>query len=211
MYEPRHGSGAYNRKITMYNKDNPIKLGIRLPPPFIYRVVTVNGAEHVDLDFRKPETEEEADIVRTNALGVPMRMPLEVKADGGDWWLLPIEPIISVVGKNIVVKRNVSKGRTRGSIKEKWSQDDYQITIEGILINYDKDAYPEEDVKRLRSLCEGARLKVRCKLFELFSIDYIVVENFEFPMTSGIQNQGYRISAVSDDVYKLLLKRSDLT
>lgn len=194
----------------MQNKDNPIKMGIRLPPPFIYRVTTVNGAELVDLDFTMPETEAEADVVRTNSLGVPMRMPLELKADGGDWWLLPVEPLISVVGKNRIVKRNVAKGRTRGSIKEKWTQDDYSISIEGVLINYDQDAYPKEDVKRLRQLCEGARLKVRCKLFELFSIDYIVVENFEFPMTAGIQNQGYRISAVSDDVYKLLLKRSDL-
>lgn len=194
----------------MQNKDNPTKMGIRLPPPFIYRVTTVNGAELVDLDFTIPETEAEADVVRTNALGVPMRMPLEVKADGGDWWLLPVEPLISVVGKNRIVKRNVAKGRTRGSIKEKWTQDDYSISIEGVLINYDQDAYPAEDVKRLRQLCEGARMKVRCKLFELFSIDYIVVENFEFPMTAGIQNQGYRISAVSDDVYKLLLKRSDL-
>lgn len=188
----------------------PIKTGIRLPPPFIYRVVTAGGSERADIDFRMPETEEEADVVRTNALGVPMQMPLEMKADGGDWWMLPVEPLITVVGKNIIVKRNVAKGKTRGSIKEKWTQDDYQVSIEGILINYNENAYPEEDVKKLRTLCEGARVKVRCKLFEVFSIDYIVIEDFSFPFTSNIQNQSYTISAVSDDVYKLLLTRSDL-
>lgn len=113
-------------------------------------------------------------------------------------------------GENIIVKRQVSKGKIRGSIKERWTQDDYQIKIEGALINLTQNDYPRKDVQKLKSICESAKLKVRCPLFELYSINQIVVESYEFPFTAGVQNQAYSISAYSDDTYKLLLKRSDL-
>lgn len=47
-------------------------------------------------------------------------------------------------------------------------------------------------------------------IFELFSIDRLVIESFDFPFTSGPGNQAYTIGAVSDDIYKLLLREEDL-
>lgn len=153
--------------------------------------------------------EELSEIIRTNALGIPMIMPMELKADGdSDWWLLPYEPIISINGKNVIVKKQISKGKVRGSIKERWTQDDYSISISGILIG--ESSYPADDVRKLRRMCESAKLQVSCPLLEVFSISQIVVESFDFPFTSGPQNQAYSISAVSDDMYKLLLKKEDL-
>lgn len=152
--------------------------------------------------------EELSEIIRTNALGIPMTMPMELKADGdSDWWLLPYEPIISIGGKNVIVKKQISKGKVRGSIKERWTQDDYSISISGILIG---ESYPADDVRKLRRMCESAKLQVSCPLLEVFSISQIVVESFDFPFTSGPQYQAYSISAVSDDMYKLLLKKEDL-
>ena len=153
--------------------------------------------------------EELSEIIRTNALGIPMTLPMELKSDGdSDWWLLPYEPIISINGKNVIVKKQISKGKVRGSIKERWTQDDYSISISGILIG--ESSYPAEDVRKLRRMCESAKLQVSCPLLEVFSISQIVVESFDFPFTSGPQNQAYSISAVSDDMYKLLLKKEDL-
>ena len=45
---------------------------------------------------------------------------------------------------------------------------------------------------------------------ELFSINQIVVEDWNIPFTAGQANQAYTINAVSDDIYKLLLRREDL-
>lgn len=162
-------------------------------------------------DLKSLSDEELTDQIRANALGVPMRFPLEIRADGGEWWLLPFEPLISLTGQNVIIRRQVSKGKVRGSIKERWTQDDYQVSIEGILMNTDSKDYPSADVQKLRRACEAARWQVRCPIFEIFSINQIVVSSFDFPFTSGGGNQSYKISAYSDDVYKLLLRRQDLT
>ena len=77
-------------------------------------------------------------------------------------------------------------------------------------MNVEAVAYPENDVRKLRSMCESAKLQVSCPLLEIFSVSRIVVESFSFPFTAGVQNQAYSINAVSDDIYKLLLKKEDL-
>ena len=152
--------------------------------------------------------EQLAAVIVSNAVGVPMTFPLYFKVEGGDWWLFPYEPQITLQGTNVIVKKPVSKGSVRGTIKERWTQGDYQVNISGILIG--RGAYPEEDVKRLRSFCEASRVLVKSPLLELFSINQVVIENWSIPHTSGRANQAYTISAVSDDIYRLLLRKEDL-
>lgn len=170
----------------------------------------IQNPENLEYDSVESLTAEQKEALATNMYGVPMILPLSMRLEGEDWWLLPIEPMVTISGKNVIVKKQVSKGSVRGSIKERWSQDDYSISIEGIFINPDGDGYPDEDVKELRRLCEAGKVEVMCPLFEIFSIDQIVIESFDFPFTSGPENQAYKIQAVSDDIYKLLLKREDL-
>ena len=69
-------------------------------------------------DMSDAELEE---VVRTNAIGVPMVMPLrfQLEESGAEEWLFPIEPMISLNGQNILVRRHVSKGTIKGSIKER--------------------------------------------------------------------------------------------
>ena len=152
--------------------------------------------------------EQLQDIVVANAIGVPMTFPLYLKVEGGDWWLLPYEPQITLQGTNIIVKKQVSKGSVRGTIKERWSQGDYQVNISGILIGTGE--YPSADVKRLRAFCEAGRVLVKSPLLELFSISQVVIESWNIPFTSGVANQAYSIAALSDDIYKLLLRKEDL-
>ena len=150
-----------------------------------------------------------AELLTTNARGVPMVFPLYFGLEGQPWWLLPYEPQVTIQGTNVLVKKQVSKGQVRGTIKERWSQGDYRVTISGILMG-EKGEYPEEDVKMLCSFCESGKILVKSPQMELFSITQIVVEDWSIPFTAGQANQAYTINAVSDDIYKLLLRREDL-
>ncbi len=151
------------------------------------------------------------EVVRTNALGVPMVMPLrfQLEQSGAKEWLFPYEPMISLTGQNILVRRHIAKGRIKGSIKERWCQDDYTVRIEGILMSRD-GKYPEEDVTMLKNFCEAGHVKALSPLLEIFGISKLAIESWEIPFTTGLTNQNYTITAYSDDIYKLLLRRSDL-
>lgn len=186
--------------------------GLKVPPYWLFNQTPVTEGDSSGYsELMKLSVEEMTEQILSNALGVTMRMPLEIKREGdSDYWLLPFEPLITITGKNIITKRQVSKGKIRGSIKERWTQDDYQITIDGVLINTESKNYPSDDVQKLRKYCEAAKWEVRSPLFEIFSIFQLVVENYDFPFTSGIMNQRYTLSCSSDDTYKLLLKKKDL-
>ena len=150
---------------------------------------------------------DEREAMRHNALGVPMIFPLSLRLpkSGESEWLLPLEPMITISGKQILVKRQVMKGKARGSVKERWTLDDYSVKIEGILIGQD-GRYPEDDVRQLRKMCEAGEVLATCPLLELYGISRLVIESWEVPHTSGEANQNYSLSCLSDDSYKLLLQ-----
>lgn len=182
-------------------------LGGKIPPYWLFRDTGIAQVPSEDYDaVRAMDDRELEDLVRTNALGIPMTMPLRLRVEeqGAEDWLLPLEPMISLTGKHVIKRRQVNKGLIRGSIKERWAQDDYDITIEGVLIGTD-GRYPEADVARLRNFCEAAAVTVLSPLLEVFGISRIVIESWDFPFTSGENNQNYSIKAYSDDIYKLLL------
>lgn len=181
---------------------------IKVPPYFSFLQKAAVRPDGDGYDLQLSEVQQQEAVA--NANGVPMQCPLWMRLEGEEWWLLPYEPIITINGKNVITKKQVAKGKVRGSIKERWSQDDYQISINGILMNPNRDGYPDKDVMALKRLCEAAKVQVMCPLFEIFSIDQIVIESFDFPFTSGPFNQAYTIGAVSDDIYKLLLREEDL-
>lgn len=185
-------------------------IGGKIPPYWLFRDTGLAQVESDDYDeIRAMSDEELEDLVRTNALGLPMSLPLSLKLEepsAQEWWL-PFEPMISLTGKNIIKRRQVNKGRIRGSIKERWSQDDYEITIEGVLIGTD-GKYPAADVGRLKNFCEAAAVIALNPLLEIFGISRLVIESWEMPFTGGTSNQNYSIKAYSDDIYKLLLEQS---
>lgn len=152
-----------------------------------------------------------ADVTHTNALGIPMVQPLRFCLDeqGAEEWLFPNEPMVSVSGGQAIVKRNVSKGSVRGTIKERWAQNDYSVTIEGLL-STDDGSYPSADVARLRTFCEAGYVRCLSPLLETFGITRLVIESWDIPFTAGSANQNFSISAVSDDIYKLILTAEDI-
>lgn len=195
----------------------------KVPPYWLFRENNFHGVnlgymsaaktipDSSGFDVETMSDTELEDVVRTNATGVPMVLPLrfQLEESGAQEWLFPMEPMISVNGQNILVRRNVSKGKIRGSIKERWTQDDYSVRIEGILMGMD-GKYPEADVAKLRSFCEAGHVKALNPLLEIFGISQLAIESWDIPFTSGTINQNYTIQAYSDDIYKLLLSRDDL-
>ena len=195
----------------------------KVPPYWLFRENNFHGVnlgymsaaktipDSSGFDVETMSDAELEDVVRTNATGVPMVLPLrfQLEESGAQEWLFPMEPMISVNGQNILVRRNVSKGKIRGSIKERWTQDDYSVRIEGILMGMD-GKYPEADVAKLRSFCEAGHVKALNPLLEIFGISQLAIESLDIPFTSGTINQNYTIQAYSDDIYKLLLSRDDL-
>lgn len=195
----------------------------KVPPYWLFRENNFHGVnlgymsaaktipDSSGFDVENMSDAELEDVVRTNATGVPMVLPLrfQLEESGAQEWLFPMEPMISVNGQNILVRRNVSKGKIRGSIKERWTQDDYSVRIEGILMGMD-GKYPETDVAKLRSFCEAGHVKALNPLLEIFGISQLAIESWDIPFTSGTINQNYTIQAYSDDIYKLLLSRDDL-
>ncbi len=183
---------------------------IRRPIPFGLFIPEVPAGVEPSMDSIENLTDEQlAEFLVTNAKGVPMVFPLYFAVEGGPWWLLPYEPQVTIQGSNVLVKKQVSKGAVRGTIKERWSQGDYRISISGILMG-EGNKYPSDDVKQLRSFCEAGKVLVKSPQMELFSINQIVVEDWALPFTAGQANQAYTITAVSDDIYKLLLRSEDL-
>lgn len=141
-----------------------------------------------------------------------MVMPFAMKLPGeAEYWTLPVEPMLSLSGKNILVRRNVAKvGESkdvRGTVKERWSTDDYTIQLIGQLRNYEDDAeYPRQDVERLRRYCESREIiQVQCPLLEIFNITQMAIESYEIPFTKGEDMQAYTITAYSDALFELLI------
>jgi hypothetical protein len=128
--------------------------------------------------------------------------------DEAVWWDFPLDPVVSISGKNTIVRRDVLKknniGNRRGSIKEMWSQDDYEIEIAGVLMGVN-GRLPEDDIYKLRTYLEARKpLEVMGSLFNLFYIMRIVIESYSLPFTKGMENQMYTIKAYSDDNFDLL-------
>lgn len=144
--------------------------------------------------------------------------PLSLSIDNGaTWFLLPYEPLLTINGKNNIIRRNVAKWRADvsskdmiGSIKERWSQDDYELTITGVLMGSIltgdvSDTFPRADFEQLRDiLTHPKEVWVKCEPLSLLGINRMVIEDMSFPFTKGENVQAYEIKGYSDGSYNLL-------
>lgn len=141
--------------------------------------------------------------------------------DGNTYFLLPYEPLISIEGKNEIIRRKVAKSTNSngitvsGTVKERWNQDDFTITITGalygsVMTGDVSQCYPVDDFIKLMDLLTAPKsIKVKCPPLELMGINQIVIEDYSFPFTKGENVQAYEIKAYSDKDYKLLLDIND--
>ena len=142
---------------------------------------------------------------------VRMVLPLSFRLPDGAWWLFPVEPLISISGKNIIVRRNVAKSEKRGTIKERWAEDDLQINIQGALINSDLYTYPSQELTQLQqAMTQRSAIEVKNELLQLLNVHQIVVEAYSFPFSKGENVQNFFIDAYSDDLYELFIEVKDV-
>lgn len=171
--------------------------GFNLPPIlFKDKVVIINNSGNSSLELSGQST---------GSLVVTRQFPLTFKVVGLTPFTFPLDPLVSLSFKNVISRRTVAKGNKRGTIKERFTSDDVEIIISGVFISNDEN-YPEE-VDKLREYCEvPIAIKVDCTLINNRGIDFIVIDAFDLPVTSGVNNQAFQIRAYSDDVYNLLIK-----
>lgn len=188
---------ATNIALTAQNT-----LGFALPPVIPFKdMVVVRRTQDVEGSAELQNRLASGLVENTNWI-----VPLTFKAVGLDDFKFPIDPIISLSSKNIITRRYVNKSKTRGSIKERWSQDDWEITISGVIVAA-KEVFPIETVKALRKYCDAPKsVEVVCELFNEMDILRIAIESIDFPFTKGVENQAFVIKAYSDGDYDLLIK-----
>jgi uncharacterized protein DUF6046 len=178
----------------------------------VYNIPHLEGLRFWNVKLSKSPTYKQR-FFEAHANGIPMVLPVRFKLESwSDWWTLPIEPLVSISGGNVVAKRSVAKASHRGTIKERWTQDDYKITIQGIFINSeDESEFPQADLIKLREVCEAREaVQIECDLFLYFDIYRMVIETYHFPFTSGENQQEYSIKAVSDDLTDILTEEEQL-
>lgn len=177
-------------------KNLVINPGINLPPIlFRDKVVIIN--------YNKAEGT--LTLGGDGPMVVRKQFPLVFTAPGLDSYAFPIDPFISVSFKNIITRRSVAKGDKRGTVKERWTEDDAEINISGVLIS-ENGQYPN-DVLLLQKYFEARQaIDVQCRVLNDLNISSIVIDSFDLPFTKGAENQTFTIKAYSDDVFNLLIE-----
>lgn len=140
--------------------------------------------------------------------------------DGGQKYLLPYEPMLSISSKNNIAERTVAKSgddiKRQGTVKERWSADDYEIKITGVLIGSFlrgdvSKCYPRSDFQKLNEILRKRKSwGIQCEPLQLLGINRVVVYDMNFPFTKGENVQAYEISIKSDFDFDLLLSEEDV-
>lgn len=130
---------------------------------------------------------------------------LALRSEQGQEYCFRLDPILAVSGKNIIARRYVAKGSLQGTVKESWSQDDYDITISGVLIGDEaKDLNGQVQALQSMLVCGESLAVVNDLLNDGYGITRLVVDSFQFPHTKGLQNQAYTIKCYSDSSINIL-------
>lgn len=138
--------------------------------------------------------------------GIAIKQCAVTLAGGGTTLQLPIDPTVTLKRKNIITRRNVAKGGTlRGTVKETWREDDWDVTLAGVLRTDDSHTV-EEYISTLRLICgSGESIRIYSSwLNEAFDITRLVADELTFPVTKGLDYQAYSLKAWSDDSYTLI-------
>ncbi|WP_044203860.1 DUF6046 domain-containing protein [Flammeovirga sp. OC4] len=166
--------------------------------------------------------------------GTPLFMPLKL-----DEVQMPLEPVLTIRSRKKIIKTNVNRSKARGTIKELYAEGDYEISINGILMENPNTGqalsresnlgdisntssysligknFPENAFTKLKAICEKQQaIKIESTITSLLNIEYIVIEDYNFPGQSGKPDrQAYTIRALSDqgssteNIYSKIIKQ----
>ncbi len=121
-------------------------------------------------------------------------------------YTFPDWPLFDISLPLQIVKENMQGGI--GTIKEFISQDDFQITIRGFLINYASQDYPEQLLSELWAVINSKKpLLITSRVFNLLDIHNIIIQDAKFPALEGYMNvQPFELNCISDRPVILQIK-----
>ena len=123
--------------------------------------------------------------------------------------LLPYS-VISISGKKTIVKTPLAE--RKGTVKELYNVDDYDISIKGFLIDEANRLWPESQIDDLKRIYENQLAVVLDNaLTNIFLKDQgqrVVIETLDFPPVEGgrIHIRPFSMKLESDSVFTLELK-----
>ncbi|MEI6061940.1 MAG: DUF6046 domain-containing protein [Bacteroidota bacterium] len=178
------------------DENHIIATGYNLPPYWLRGKVVI---------LRYAPNSSQASVDTGNGYNTVNQFPLIFKVQGLDDFQFPVDPFISINFKNIITRRTVSKGSKRGTVKERWTEDDADISISGIFQSKD-GSYPAEIEKLRAFFAKHEAIDVSCSILNDKNITKIAIESLDFPHTKGADTQAFEIKAYSDDVFQLLIE-----
>jgi len=140
-------------------------------------------------------------ISAKNKLGQQLFLPVRI----GDF-LLPNEPTMTITAQKLIVKTGLVGSKRRGSVKELIRQEDYAVTIRGIMINQEsRTVYPEDQLKQIHeAFLINESLPVESAITRLLGISRLTLERFSLPEMVGVQHaQAYELVCISDEDFEL--------
>jgi hypothetical protein len=186
-------------------------LGLQYVKPLVYRL---NGAKGLSQNIKEfPDQEVEVssrlststdDAELNSYLGTPVFSDLTLKTNEQDVGLNIQTVLFDVQQSKNIVKTSI-QGRP-GTVKEYISDGDYEITINGIIVEPFSSAYPVSQVQDfLRLMRHQDSLIAICPFLQLFNVYNVVVESYNLPQQIGFQNQQvFSINAISDEPIELI-------
>jgi len=139
------------------------------------------------------------DATKTSWLGTPVFADLILASKDGKTEI-SLTIVLVQVSQAKIIERTTVRGR-RGTVKEYWSLDDYEVKIMGALMSDKPEYFPEEDVQKMVQLLElPESLNVVSRYLQLFDIYELTIKDYNFPPIGDKTNtQLFEITAYSDE------------
>lgn len=140
-----------------------------------------------------------------NMLGLPIYQIVRF-TDGNDSINIG-DCIVNIELQSTVVKTAV-QGHA-GTVKEFINNDDYVVTIRGLMVGTERNKLPEALLRDFRKwFCDKPKaLGVEGKIFEIFGIHSLVVTGRTLPQLQGMMNtRPFELKCISDAPYELMLE-----
>ena len=138
--------------------------------------------------------------------GVPLYMPTGFLISGIPMQL-PNEPILTFSTRKTIVETPLAGNTRRGTVKELINCEDWEIKIQGICIDEERNGYPQLQVLAIKELFDyNGHVQILNYICQaLLEIRKVVFKSLSF---SGVQghpySQAYEMTLVSDEDFMLL-------
>jgi hypothetical protein len=179
-------------------------------PKMILKTFGLDFARHELYKGRIPiSTPDESPISRRSQLGSLIFSDLQFLPINGTSHI-PVDIALFDVHQAKLITRTAIQGRKGGQIKEYNGEDDFEITIKGVICG-SNGRYPIDQVKNLVQFCRYPQsLGIVSKyLNEVWDISEVVIYDYHFEMPEGSHSyQKFELQCWSDKPVEILIKEA---